>query len=194
MPKTECEEMKKKRRGRGSRRQTDRQTDREAEGTQKCGPPGLDADTGEGLLRGGAGPYGCMAKWNPRGGGGHISLHGALHRFLCTAVCGTRRNIDNDIRLPHLCDGSWIPHDTAGAGPAAGKKKKNGLPHPASKELLMLLNNDPGTAAKNNNGGGDGRRPAAARRLLSNNRGESHNSTAFHTKSATVVKSISHYL
>ena len=50
----------------------------EKEKTQKCGPPGLDADTSERLPRGGARPYGCMAKWNPRGGSGHISLHGAL--------------------------------------------------------------------------------------------------------------------
>ncbi|KAM7371482.1 hypothetical protein PAMP_008719 [Pampus punctatissimus] len=100
-------------------RQTERESEKEK--TQKCGPPGLDADTGEGLLRGGARPYGCMANWNPRGGSGHISLHGALYRFLCTAVCGTHRNIDNDIRLSHLCDGSWIPADTAGKGPKRRK-------------------------------------------------------------------------
>lgn len=73
------------------------------------------------------GPYGCMAKWNPRGGIGHISLHGALHRFLCTAVCGTLRNIDNDIRLSHLCDSSWIPDDTAGKRPWGGTEKKKNI-------------------------------------------------------------------
>lgn len=109
-----CEEQKKRK-----NRQTERESEKEK--TQKCGPPGLDADTGEGLLRGGARPYGCMAKWNPRGGSGHISLHGALHRFLCTAVCGTHRNIDNDIRLSHLCDGSWIPADTTGERPGGEK-------------------------------------------------------------------------
>lgn len=117
---TECQRRKKMR---GTKKRKNRQTERESEKekTQKCGPPGLDADTGEGLLRGGARPYGCMAKWNPRGGSGHISLHGALHRFLCTAVCGTHRNIDNDIRLSHLCDGSWIPADTTGERPGGEK-------------------------------------------------------------------------
>lgn len=84
---------------------------------------------------------------------------------------------------------------------AAGQEEKNHLLRPASTELLMPLNNDPGTACKNNKRGGHGkaeterRSPDAQYRWpLSNNRGESHNSTTFHTKSATVVKSISHYL
>lgn len=117
-----CEKNKKNVKDReiwGRERQTEWESEKEK--TQKCGPPGLYADTGEGLQRGGARPYGCMAKWNPRGGSGHISLHGALHRFLCTAVCGTHRNIDNDIRLSHLCDGSWIPADTAGKRPGGEK-------------------------------------------------------------------------
>lgn len=109
MPKEEGEEA------------SERQTGREKERTQKCGPPGSDADTGEGLLRGGARPYGCMAERNPRGGSGHISLHEILHCFLCTAVCGTHRSSDNDIRLSHLCDGSWIPADTAGERPGGEK-------------------------------------------------------------------------
>lgn len=124
--KKNCEKNKKNlkereiwERERARERQTEWESEKEK--TQKCGPPGLYADTGEGLQRGGAWPYGCMAKWNPRGGSGHISLHGALHRFLCTAVCGTHRNIDNDIRLSHLCDGSWIPADIAGERPGGGK-------------------------------------------------------------------------
>lgn len=80
----------------------------EKERTQKCGPPGLDADTGEGLLRGRARPYGCMAKWNPRGGGGRISLRGTLRCFLCTAVCGAHRSTDNDIRLSP--PQRWLSH------------------------------------------------------------------------------------
>lgn len=118
---------KRKMRERKKERQTERESEKEK--TQKCGPPGLDADTSEGLLRGGARPYGCMAKWNPRGGSGYISLHGALHRFLCTAVCGTHRNIDNDIRLSHLCDGSWIPADTAGKRPGGEKSPAPPLEH-----------------------------------------------------------------
>ena len=115
----EKRKMSERKKERKKERQTERESEKEK--TQKCGPPGLDADTSEGLLRGGARPYGCMAKWNPRGGSGYISLHGALHRFLCTAVCGTHRNIDNDIRLSHLCDGSWIPADTAGKRPGGEK-------------------------------------------------------------------------
>lgn len=171
----------------------------EKEETHKCGPPGLDADTGEGLPRGGAGPYGCMAKWNPRGGSGHISLHGALRRCLCTAACGTHRNIDNDIRLSHLRDGSWIPDDTAGKQPGGGGGGENHppppTPHPASKELLMPLDNDLGPQQKQQRSRGSLRRKAFTIAGPSpTTRGESHNSTTFHTKSATVVKSISHYL
>lgn len=89
MPKKEAKKKnagKKKKKGEKDERGKDRQSEKEK--TQKCGPPGSDADTSEGLLRGGARPYGCMAKWNPRGGSGHISLHRALRCCLCTAVCG----------------------------------------------------------------------------------------------------------
>lgn len=74
-----------------------------------------------------------MAKWNPQGDSGHISLHGALHRILCTAVCGTHRNIVNDIRRSHLCCGSWIPTDTHGKRPGKGKS-----PAPAPQALSYL--------------------------------------------------------
>lgn len=82
---------------------------------------------------------------------------------------------------------------------ARGQEEKNHLLRPASTELLMPLNNDLGTAAKTTSAMVMGRLrlKAFTRRYrwpLSNNRGESHNSTTFHTKSATVVKSISHYL
>lgn len=50
-------------------REAGRQTEWESEKekTQKCGPPGLDADTGEGLLRGGAGAIWLHGKVEPTG-------------------------------------------------------------------------------------------------------------------------------
>lgn len=83
---------------------------------------------------------------------------------------------------------------------AKGQGEKNHLLCPVSTELLMPLNNDPGTTAKTTNTMVMERlRLKLFTRRLSiagpfQTRGESHNSTTFHTKSATVVKSISHYL
>lgn len=146
---------------RGKRKMRERdECESEKEKTQKCGPPGLAADTGEGLLRGGAWPYGCMAQWNPRGGNGHISLHGARHRFLCTAVCGTRGNIDNDIRRSHLCDGSWIPADGAGEGPAGGKITC--YPRRAQSYLRSSIMTRGRLQKQHPRGGGHGRRRAKA--------------------------------
>lgn len=151
----ECQRRKQKKkinvRGR-ERWARERQTESEKEKTQKCGPPGLDADTSEGLLRGGARPYGCMAKRNPRGGSGHISLHGTLHCFLCTAVCGTHRSTDNDIRLSHLRDGSCIPADTAGKRPGAEKKITRSAPRAQSYLCRSIM-----TAAKTTSATGRGK-------------------------------------
>lgn len=94
----------------------------EGEGTQKCGPPGLDADTGEGLLRGGARPYGCMAKRDPRGGSGHISLRGGPSATSpALRFGGTHGSTDNDIRLRHHRHDSRTPADTAGERPGGEK-------------------------------------------------------------------------
>lgn len=107
----------------------ERETESEKEKTQKCGPPGLDADTSEGLLRGGARPYGCMAKWNPRGGSGHISLHAGppslpLH-------CGLRDAQEHwqwHQALPPLW---WLldPPELTPAGKRPGAEKNHLLRH-----------------------------------------------------------------
>lgn len=143
-----------------------------------------------------------MAAWQSGTHGeaaGTLACTGPSVAASALRFAGTHRNTDNDIRLSHLCDGSWIPADTAGKRPGAGKKK-NQLLRPASTELLMPLNNDPGTAAKTTSVMVARRlRPKAfTRRSVSlapfKQQREAHNSTTFHTKSATVVKSISHYL
>lgn len=170
----------------------------EKERTQKCGPPGLDADTSEGLLRGGARPYGCMAKWNPRGGSGHISLHGALPSP--PLHCGLRDAQEHwqwHQALPPLW---WLLDPSWHRWQKARKRKKITCSAPRAQSYLCHSIMTRGPQQKQRAPwsweGWDWRRSPDARYRwpLSNNRGESHNSTVFHTKSATVVKSISHYL
>lgn len=82
-----------------------------------------------------------------------------------------------------------------------GGEKKVSCSASASTELLMPLDNDPGTRRKKKTSmmvTGKRRVKAFTRRSASlapfKQQREAHNSTTFHTKSATVVKSISHYL
>ncbi|CAB1437013.1 unnamed protein product [Pleuronectes platessa] len=84
-----------------------------------------------------------MAKWNPRGGSGHISLHGALASSALRIAGRTGTlTMTSGSPTPVMAPGSRL------TPLAKGQEEKNHPLHPASAELLMPLDNDPGTAAE----------------------------------------------
>lgn len=102
---------------------------------------------------------------------------------------GTHRSADNEIRRSRL----------AASRPALAKSQDQPLPpSPPERPVTYACDNDRRPPLKQQPRGGSRSAEAFSRRsprpASCKRRRKTHNSGAFHTKSSSVVKSISHYL